>query len=65
MHVHMDFEGAPVSITTDEVVRDSRYVFRVTWCSRWDLIDALANAGRLIRVHYGANTYGHCEYFYP
>lgn len=64
MHVHLTHNGHDVILHTDEVERDSRYVFVVTWTNRWDLIDELVDAGRLVRKNYGPSTYGHCEYVY-
>jgi hypothetical protein len=64
MHVYGSHAGLSYTLHTDEVVRDSRYVFRVVWTDRWDMIDELVAAGVLSRVNYGPSTYGHCEYFY-
>lgn len=65
MHVYLTHNGSDVMLRTDEVARDGRYRFRVTWTNRWDLVDELVAAGRLERLNLGPSTFGHCEYFYP
>lgn len=58
-------DGTPVDLTVVQKDVGGRYRWRVTWCSRWDLVDLLANAGILERENLGPGTYGHCEFFYP
>jgi len=38
---------------------------RVLWLSDWTRCDELATAGHLRRVHRGAATFGHVDYYLP
>lgn len=66
MRVHMSTpDGEPVDIECRQVPRGGRYRWLVGWCSRWDLVDELARAGRLEREAGGPGTFGHVDFFYP
>lgn len=56
-----DYNGETVTFKADP--KGAPGPIRVEWMDKWELCDALVDAGTFARVHHGPATYGHCTYY--